>query len=376
MKKRVLIIYAPYGTGHKTVANNISDYFNEKNKFEVKVLDVAKFANILGKASIKGFSYIMKHRKKTLFNFIYEAADNKVGSFNQIALVKKCFDNPRIRSEIIDYNPDITISTHFFGGNIIDYYNKLGLINSKIVTVITDYATHSYWQKYHERQDAFVVANDIVKNAMVKKGINDAKIYSFGIPFNRKDSEILPSKEEMFFKYNLDKNKKTYLFFGSTTTGSMANFNYLKAIIKRKFPINIIFVSGKNKKLENKCRNYVIKNNIKNVKVLGFVNVYELLNVSDVVITKPGGATITECMDMKVPMILIPGNGGPEKYNAKFVCKKKYGIYTRNALGLVINVGKTVKNEHLIFNWTNNLKNSKKKNSVKSIYELCVKLIK
>jgi len=376
MKKKVLIIYAPYGTGHKTVANNIAEYFKDQNNFQIKVLDVAKFANLLGKASIKGFSYIMNHRKKTLFNFIYEMADNKVGSFNQEALVKKSFDNPKIREEIIGFAPDITISTHFFGGNIINYYNKLGLINSKIITVITDYATHSYWQKYHERQDAFIVANLIVKNAMIKKGILDSKIYAFGLPFNRKESENLVAPHELFFNYNLDINKKTYLFFGGTTAGSTKNFNYLKALIKRKYPINIIFVSGKNKKLEYKCRNYVIKNEIKNVKVLGFVKVYDLLNISDVVITKPGGATITECMDMKVPMILIPGNGGPEKYNARFICKKKFGVNTKSSIGLCHNVGKTVKNEKIIKNWKDNLNKEEKEDSLEKIYELCVNLLK
>lgn len=365
MKKNVLIIYAPYGSGHKSVANNIADYFLKKDTFNVKVLDVAKYANFIGKASIKGFDFIINHRSNHLFSFIYDIANNKIASFNQISLVKKCFDNAKIKEEIVNFNPDITISTHFFGGNIISYYNKLGLTNSKIITVITDYATHSYWQKYHKTQEAFIVANDIVKNAMVKKGIDENKIYPVGIPFDVKDIDNLMPKEEMYKKCNLDKNLKTYLFYGGGSHGMIKNFDYLKALIKKKYPINIIFVSGKNKKLETKCKNYVNENNIKNVKVVGFVKVYDYLNISDVVITKPGGATITECMYMKVPMILIPGNGGPEKYNARFIAKKKYGVVSKTVLGLCRNVGKTVKNEHLISHWKANLEKEEPKNATK-----------
>ena len=76
MKKNVLIIYAPYGSGHKSVANNIADYFLKKDTFNVKVLDVAKYANFIGKASIKGFDFIINHRSNHLFSFIYDIANS------------------------------------------------------------------------------------------------------------------------------------------------------------------------------------------------------------------------------------------------------------------------------------------------------------
>ena len=39
--------------------------------------------------------------------------------------MKRLFDNDKLRSEIVDFNPDIVISTHFAGSNITSYYNKL-----------------------------------------------------------------------------------------------------------------------------------------------------------------------------------------------------------------------------------------------------------
>ena len=86
----------------------------------------------------------------------------------------------------------------------------------------------------------------------------------------------------------------------------------------------------KNNKLENKCKRYVKQKNLTNIKVLGFTNdVFNLLKISDLVISKPGGATITECLEMKVPMILVPGVGGQEKYNARFMARKRYGFKVR-----------------------------------------------
>ena len=377
MGKRVLIIYAPYGSGHKSIADKINNYLEEHSDLEVKVFDVAKYSNLLGKLSIRIFDVFTRHSFHKTFSFIYDIADNRLASLSQMKLVKKAFDNEKLRKEIADFNPDLTISTHFFGGNIISYYNKLGITDSLIMTVITDYVSHSYWRKDHQSQDAFIVANDIMKNVMIKKGIDGKKIYPFGLPFDRKNMENLDSKEEVMFKYNIDPAKKTYLFFGGGAMGSMGSLDYLKALIWQDLPINIIFISGRNQKLEEKARRYVMKKKASNVKVLGFTkDVYNLLNVSDVVISKPGGATLTECMDMPVPLILIPGNGGTEKYNARYICKKKYGCKVMSPIGLASAVKKTLKKEKLVIKWRENMQKHDKNESTKKILELALKMLK
>lgn len=376
MKKKILITYAPYGSGHKSMAQNIYNYFNDSSDYEIKLLDIAKYSNFLGRFTIKAFDLIIKKRFHKTFNFIYDVANNKVACLNQMKNMKRLFDNDKLRSEIVDFNPDIVISTHFAGSNITSYYNKLGLTNAYIMTVVTDFVTHSYWYKDHESQDAFIVANDIVKNVMIKKGVPSEKVYAFGLPFDRKKMDSVAPKEEVYLKYNIDATKKTYLFFGGGTAGSIKNFDYFKALLKKKYPINLIFVSGKNKELEEKCRRFVLQEHISNVTVLGFVNdVYSLLNITDVVITKPGGATLTECIDMRVPMILIPGNGGPEKYNAKYIAHKKYGVKVIGAWGMCRAVGKLLNNLNIISKWQENLAKNTKNESTRKILELTNKLL-
>lgn len=376
--KRILIIYAPFGSGHKSIANYIASYFQEYAKdYEIKILDVGKYANLLGKLGVKGFDFVINHRTNHLFSLIYDSTNNKVATLNQMHICKRAFDNNKIRKEIVDFKPDLTISTHFFGGNIIDYYNKLGLTNSKIVTIVTDYHTHSFWARYHQEQDAFVVANEIVKNKMIKKGVPEKKLYAFGLPFDIKKLKNIEPKEKIIIKYGIDTRKPTFLFFSGGSNGSMANFDYLKALIKKNLNINILFVCGHNEKLYQKSLAFVKEKKLKNVQILGFVkDVYSLLNVSDLVITKPGGATVTECIDMKVPMILIPGNGGPEKYNARFICRKKYGTKVHNIWGLEIVVKKCLKNPKIYQDWKQNLLNEKQNEALKQILTLCQNLLK
>ena len=43
MKKRILILYATYGSGHKAIANYIKKYFEENGEYECLSLDLNNY---------------------------------------------------------------------------------------------------------------------------------------------------------------------------------------------------------------------------------------------------------------------------------------------------------------------------------------------
>lgn len=376
MAKKMLIVYCMYGSGHKSIAQAISSYAKEYADYEVEILDVTSFSNLLGRLSLKLFDFNIKYRPELIFDFLYEMVDNKVATLNQNYFVKKAFVNEKLEKELVKFNPDIVISTHFFATNLVAYYNKKGVINSKIVTVSTDYSTHSFWTKGHKFCDAFVVANEVVKNEMMEKGVNENKIYVFGMPYDQKKLWDLRSKEEIIKRYGLEPSYKTIVMFGGGSAGAMFYFEYFKILASLKLPVNIIFISGKNSRLETEARLYTIKKNLKNVKVLGFVNdVYSILNVANYCVTKPGAATITECMIMKVPMVIIPGYGGQEKYNARFVANKKLGYNVRSKLKFYFLIKKIVNNDAIYQRFKANLERQEDNDSMKNIIRLCDELV-
>ncbi len=328
MKKKVLVIYARYGAGHKSMAEYVAKYLKERNhKIEVMLFDMTEYGNTLGKMGIKLWKWVGSHRHEKLFDVIYELMNNKIATLPNNITAKKSYDNLELRKIICEFNPDITISTHFFCSNMITYYNKLGIIKSKLFTIITDYRSHEFWIRNKNDEDGYIVGNKVVKEELIQKGIKASKIYDFGLPLNISVLNNLDTKDEIYQKYSLPHNKPIYLFFGGSALGNMYYYDYFKVIAKLNLQAYIIFISGKNTQLKEKCQQYVEKHHLKNILVLGFSNdVLNLMKVSDLVISKPGGATVTECMEMRVPMLLVPGLGGQEKYNAKFMVRKKYGI--------------------------------------------------
>ena len=330
MKKKILVIYARYGSGHKTIAEYVANYIKEHNDSEVMLLDLTNYGNILGNFSVKVMDFVLKRRTEVLFDVCYELMDHKLSSLGHNTFTKKCYDNNALRKVIKDFNPDITISSHFYGSNIITYYNDIKLINTKLFTIITDYRTHEFWTKNHKKEKGYIVGNELVKEELVRRGIDSKKVYPFGLPLNISQINKLDSRNAILKRYNLTGNRKIYLFFGGSTAGSMYYYDYFKIISKMNIDADILFISGKNNKLKNKCEKYVKDKNIENIHVFGFsTDILNLMKISDLVISKPGGATVTECLEMKVPMLLVPGIGGQEKYNARFMARKKYGIKVR-----------------------------------------------
>lgn len=68
----------------------------------------------------------------------------------------------------------------------------------------------------------------------------------------------------------------------------------------------------------------------KRVKVLKFTNqVPELMSISDLVVTKPGGMTTTESLASGLPMLIINPIPGQEEENAEFLENKGVGVWLR-----------------------------------------------
>ena len=375
MKKRILIIYATYGTGHKSVAEYIKNYFEANGNYECMTIDLLSYSiPIIGSTSNKTSSFLMT-KLPGIWSLLYYMFDNKLSAYigNNIGL--KMFKSKKLIEKIKTFNPDVTIATHFLGSDLICKYNKKRITNSKLVTVVTDYKAHDFWLNQVKNTDAIIVSNIDERFHLLKKGFKNKQIYTTGIPIMSKDS-IKNNKDLLIKKYRIDNDKKTILFFvGGGGSGSTYNLIYFKELIKNNFDANILFVSGKNKKAYKKAKEYVNRYKSKNAKVFGFVNsIEELYEISDFVITKPGGAQVTECLLYIKPMILVKGNGGQELDNRRFLIKNKYALSAYSKYSFNKSVNKLLFNDKVLNDMKNNISKKKKKKSMEKLFKIVEKL--
>ena len=70
-RKKVLIAYATYGSGHKTVANYIYEYLKKHSNYELKIMDLMDYENLIGYISKRAFEQNFKYKfSSTIFSII------------------------------------------------------------------------------------------------------------------------------------------------------------------------------------------------------------------------------------------------------------------------------------------------------------------
>lgn len=88
--------------------------------------------------------------------------------------------------------------------------------------------------------------------------------------------------------------------------------------------IEITIVCGKNEKLYDKLTQ---RKPLNNINVLGFVtDMSTLLKDHNILVTKPGGATLFEAIHAQIPVIVKLPKVGQEIENARFIIDKGIGI--------------------------------------------------
>ena len=375
--KRILITYATYGNGHKAIAEYITNYLKKEN-YEIKMLNIMDYVGTLCNITLKAFNFIYNHRLEHLFSFFYNTLDNSLNVKIYNILFRKIVYSKKLKKEFLDFNPDLVISSHFYGSNTAYYLVKKGLLNSKIMTIITDYNCHKFWTANEYSKEIFIVANELIKKDMLEREVASKNIYAYGLPFDISKFNNVMSKEKILKKYHIKENKKVIVLFMGGGNGSNAYIKYYKSLVKMNINnTEIIVVCGKNEKIKAEVEEIKEEYNKKNIHVLGYVNnVYELLKISDIVISKPGGATVTECLETKNVMLILPGIGGQERYNAKFMCKNNHGLRVRFAFTFRRTLYRLLNNEKEFKKLKNSYNKKNKNNSLEKIGNLVKKILK
>ena len=265
------------------------------------------------------------------------------------------------------------ISTHYFCSTIISHFKKKNKINSKLITIVTDYEAHEFWLESEKQEDYLVIGNSIEKRELVKKGFPKNKIKDIGIPLSKEFDPSIYNREKTFKTYKLDNKLKTLIFFCSR--GNITS-SYVRELVKNNLNYNILIVTGNNSKLRNKIQKIQNEYQVSNAKILGYINnVPELLNIADLVVTKPGGATVTECLYFNVPMLFIGKHSGQEKANCKYLEKQKCAIKVNDKMKMLKEIDRLINNEKRLLNFKNNISKISKKDAMDKLYLLALDLL-
>ncbi len=374
--KKVLIFYASYGGGHLSAAKSIQKYLEEHYSAEVKseIIDCMKYINTTLDVVTTGAYREMAKKAPNLWGKVYSNSQSGVlghvsSRANKIMAIK-------LKKLICEKNPDLIISTHPFSSQMVSYLKKKGKVNCKLATILTDFASHEQWLVGHEYTNFFFVSNDNMEKELCDYGVAKDKIHVTGIPMSDRFFEKF-DRTSILKMFNLVPDKKVILFFGGGEfgLGKERTVQILRSLILNAHDYQIIAISGKNEKMKEAFESLVKELNVSSkVKILGFTDkVPELMSISDLVVTKPGGLTTTESLASHLPIIIINPIPGQEEENADFLEKHNVGIWIKkddDPDAILLNL---FDNKDKIENMRENTKSLAKTHSTQNICEILMK---
>lgn len=314
--KKILILTITAGMGHNTTAKAIKDELTAKG-VDCRIIDVYEYISPMLRDTVnKGYLLSTSMIPVTYgraYRFAEWSTDKKdtVGSF--VNITNSVF-SIKFRKFIDAYNPDVIVCTHIFAAQLVCVMRSKGLLDMRIVGVMTDYTIHPFWTGIKEDLDYLITASEAINNQAVRKGFPLSMIKPLGIPVNPKFAVRIP-KEQAREKLGIAPDQFTVLMMG----GSMGHgkmVTHVKRLGSMTEDLQILAVCGNNDSMEARLRRMRSR---KPLHVYGYVNNVDIMmDAADCIITKPGGLTSSEAIAKQLPMIMTDPIPGQEERNVEF----------------------------------------------------------
>jgi len=333
---RVLVFSAAFGNGHLRAAEAVIEGILIKHpSAEIRHLDFGDFLNQPINTVIKNvYSEIIKYVPKLWGRLYYETGKVQPRSKSQHFLSQ--LGRSKFLKYIQGFKPDFIVCTYPTVASILAQLRLERTLQVPVITIITDYTVHSHW--VHQGVDGYIVACTEVSKKLVSWGINAQRIHVTGIPVSPKFEEAL-DRRHIITKLGLKPDLPTFLVMGGSYGVLKSAKRICKKLADSLVPVQVMIVCGKNKKLYLSLEEVIAQGRNLMLRFEFVDNVEELMTISDLIITKAGGLTVSEALTKHLPLVIYKPIPGQEEENAHFIQRIGAGCVAGNEeeLGQLLN---------------------------------------
>jgi processive 1,2-diacylglycerol beta-glucosyltransferase/1,2-diacylglycerol 3-beta-galactosyltransferase len=372
-KQKYFLLYLKTGAGHIAPARSIAHYFSDLHgdSIEPVLIDGLTDAKSFPRSIIEKGYRLLQARAKWYYEFLY--ATNKfppIGYLN--VAIANFFIKPYLKKRIDEERPAKIVIFHFFLiAPVFDILKELQY-QIPVITAVTDpFTAHPLW--FQREEQRFIVFSERLRKYCIEiRKIPESRLRVFPFIIDEKFSTPLPTSEitKVKQKFGFALDKKCVLIIGGGD-GIPNGKNILRQLLRASLDVEIAIVCGKNKHLHAEALE--LQQQYPSLKVFGFVDfVYELLNASDIVITKCGASTIMEILMMRKIPIINDYIWEQELGNMEFVRDNGLGIFERNIAELPSIVRKLASDEKEYQQFRQNIEKMKIRSGTKEVAEFLI----
>lgn len=331
-KKRIMILTADAGFGHRSAANAIAAALEKDHgeECEIQIFNPMedRRAPFYLRDSAADYDRLVRAAPE-LYRLGYDASDKEIPSFLvESVLTVALFEI--MRDMIRTYDPDAIVSTYPLYQAPLTSYFTLNQYYVPLITVVTDLVTvHRMW--FSPGVEMCLVPTTEVQALAVSNGISQNKIHVTGIPVSPAFAQTRRSKADLRRELGWDPRLPTILAVGSRRVDQLVeNLNVLNHFGK---PLQVVAVAGKDEELyaQMKAIDWHVPAHLYNF----VTNMPDLMMASDAVICKAGGLVVTESLASGLPMMLVDVIPGQEEGNRDYVVQHGAGEMVETPLQML-----------------------------------------
>ncbi|MGE5280553.1 MAG: MGDG synthase family glycosyltransferase [Deltaproteobacteria bacterium] len=274
------------------------------------------------------------------FRYVFPVADRVIHKIYMAvirrspAIWEKMYDNPRVvtRSGRIkqfvhrlgmhrmkrlmdETRPHVVVCTQAFPCGLAAEFKRRTRSPLTLVAVLTDFAPHAFW--IYDEVDHYVVACEEAREKLRREGVPIEKIHMLGIPIDSVFAARKPGKE-IYERFGLSSELPVVMIMGGGH-GLGPIRDVVTKLDASPISLQIVLVCGINKGLFAWARQRAFRHRVAAFEYVDHID--ELMSISSVLVTKPGGITSAEALAMTLPMVIMSPIPGQETRNTQLLVK-------------------------------------------------------
>lgn len=314
--KRILVLTADAGFGHRSAANAVAAALQETHDGDsaveiVNPLEDKRVPAFLRKSQAD-YDKMVRDMPE-LYKIGYEASDASVPSkVVESALTVMLFEV--MHHLVRTHQPDAIVTTYPLYQAPLRAVYAISRLHIPLITVVTDLATvHRLW--FHEVADMCLVPTERVHDLALASGLPQRKIQIIGIPVHPRLAGETRYPAAIRAELGWRPDLTTVLAVGSKRVGGLPDV--LRVLNHSGLPLQLVVTAGGDKALYHQLTHMEWH---LTAHIHKFVtDMPPLMHAADCIVCKAGGLIVTEALAAGLPLLLVDVLPGQETGNADYV---------------------------------------------------------
>ncbi len=335
MSKRVLIVLAPLGSGHRSIAQAVTEALTE---FDRSV--IVEQLDIFSREGCR-FPLTLAPRLYALFTsrypFLWRAMYYGTNSRSRYAIAERIsqpFVYRRLKDTLARCAPDTIVSVFPALGFTLD--RAIRDLHRQIplgIVVVDMFSIHQAW--LFNRASWYAVPTDEAATLFRNIGISPELVHPSGLPLRQAFTNLPDDRVFLRSRLGLPETGQIVLI-SSTGVGAGRLNDIVRGFVAGEQGVYSVVITGQDQGLCHRLEDAVGGSL---GRILGRVdNMAEWMASADVLVTKAGPTTIAEAIQCRLPMVVTGAIPGQEEGNLTFIKESGIGLVASRSQDIISSV--------------------------------------